>query len=58
VNGTADEGRTPRNAGIQLATNDAATNLRVPVVVYAGPLPLARLWQRAHTRSRPVVRWR
>jgi hypothetical protein len=37
VNGTADEDRTPRNAGVQLATNDPATNLRLPVVVYASP---------------------
>jgi hypothetical protein len=27
----------PRNAGVQLATNDAATDLRLPVVVYASP---------------------
>jgi hypothetical protein len=37
VNGTADKGRTPRNAGVQLAANDAATNFRLPVVVYASP---------------------
>jgi hypothetical protein len=27
----------PRDAGVRLATNDAATNLRLPVVVYASP---------------------
>jgi hypothetical protein len=32
-----DPSALPRNAGVQLATNDAATNLRLPVVVYASP---------------------
>lgn len=32
-----DPSALPRNAGVQLATNDAATNLRLPVVVYVSP---------------------
>jgi hypothetical protein len=32
-----DEGRAPLNADVQLAASDAATNLRLPVVVYASP---------------------
>jgi hypothetical protein len=32
-----DPSALPRNAGVQLATNDAATALRLPAVVYASP---------------------
>jgi hypothetical protein len=32
-----DPAALPRDAGVQLAANDAATNLRLPVLVYASP---------------------
>jgi hypothetical protein len=32
-----DPSALPRHAGVQLASNDAATSLRLPVVVYASP---------------------